>query len=49
MVDSEVKSTRAFWRKKFFGATDAEAADPRPFEEVLAERPGAVVQRVQLL
>jgi len=38
LVDSALPSTREYWRKKFFGATDIEAADPRPFIEVLASR-----------
>lgn len=38
LVDSELESTRVFWRKKYFDATDEEAADPRPFIEVLGER-----------
>lgn len=37
-IDSRLESTRVYWRKKFFNATDAEARDPRPFAEVLAER-----------
>jgi hypothetical protein len=38
MVDSPLLSTRVFWRKKFWGATDEEANDPRPFIEVLRDR-----------
>ena len=38
LVDSSVASTRLFWRTKFFTATPQEAADPRPFAEVLSER-----------
>jgi len=38
MVDSALPTTREFWRRKYFDATDAEASDPRPFAEVLAER-----------
>lgn len=38
LVDSKLASTREFWRKKYFKATDAEASDPRPFAEVLAGR-----------
>lgn len=38
LVDSTVETTRVFWRTKFFNATSAEAADPRPFAVVLAER-----------
>ncbi len=37
-VDSELETTRVYWRKKFFNASDAEARDPRPFEEVLSKR-----------
>ena len=37
MIDSTLETTRVFWRKKFFGATDEQAKDPRPFAEVLAE------------
>lgn len=38
MVDSRLATTREFWRRKFYAATDAEATDPRPFAEVLADR-----------
>ena len=38
LVDSSLLTTREFWRKKFFGATDDEARDPRPFREVVAAR-----------
>jgi hypothetical protein len=38
MVDSSVPETRMFWRRKWFNATEQEAADPRPFAEVLDER-----------
>lgn len=38
MVDSSVATTRAFWRTKFFQASPAEAADPRPFAAVLQDR-----------
>lgn len=38
LVDSLVLSTRIYWRRKFFAATDAEANDPRPFRVVLSER-----------
>lgn len=38
LVDSSLLTTREFWRKKFFGATDDEARDSRPFREVLAAR-----------
>jgi hypothetical protein len=38
MVDSSLESTRVFWRQKYFNATEAEARDPRPFAQVLAER-----------
>lgn len=38
MVDSALATTREFWRKKYFDATDAEANDPRPFIDVLRER-----------
>ena len=38
MVDSAAPTTRAFWRKEYYAATDAEANDPRPFEQVLADR-----------
>gem|GEM_PF-6578543 len=38
LVDSPVQTTRVFWRTKFFNATSAEAADPRPFAVVFAER-----------
>jgi hypothetical protein len=38
LVDSQVETTRAFWRRRYFGATDSEAADPRPFKDVLAGR-----------
>lgn len=37
-VDSEIETTRVYWRKKFCNASEAEARDPRPFEEVLSER-----------
>lgn len=38
LVDSALPSTREFWRRKYFNATDQEASDPRPFIEVLKER-----------
>jgi|GEM_PF-6378755 len=38
MPDSSLESTRVLWRKKFWHATDAEAYDPRPWVEVLADR-----------
>lgn len=38
LVDSALPSTREFWRTRYFNATPEEAADPRPFSEVLAER-----------
>lgn len=38
LVDSSLLTTREFWRKKFFDATDDEARDPRPLREVIAER-----------
>jgi hypothetical protein len=38
MVDSALASTRHFWRTKYFGATEAEANDPRPFVDVLSDR-----------
>ena len=38
LVDSTLESTRVFWRKEFFGATEEEARDPRPFAEVLRDR-----------
>jgi hypothetical protein len=34
-MDSEIESTRIFWRKKYFNVTDEQARDPRPFAEVL--------------
>lgn len=37
-VDSTIKETRIYWREKI-GATPSEARDPRPFSEVVAERP----------
>lgn len=40
LVDSTLATTREFWRTKY-GATPEEAADPRPFAEVLAERAAA--------
>lgn len=40
LIDSPLATTREFWRKKYFGACDQEACDPRPFAEVLAERGG---------
>ena len=40
LVDSQLETTRVFWRKKYFNATDAESLDPRPFADVLAERAG---------
>lgn len=39
LVDSRLGSTRTYWRTRFYGATPEEAADPRPFAVVLAERP----------
>lgn len=38
LVDSTVLTTRVYWRKKFYAATDEEANDPRPFAVVLSER-----------
>ena len=38
MPDSPLETTRVFWRKKYFNATDKEAYDPRPWAEVLSER-----------
>jgi len=38
MPDSSLESTRVFWRKKYWDATDKEAYDPRPWIEVLADR-----------
>jgi hypothetical protein len=39
LVDSDLATTREFWRAKYFGASAEEARDERPFSEVLAERP----------
>lgn len=36
LVDSELESTRVFWRMKYGGASEAQALDPRPFSEVVA-------------
>lgn len=38
MVDSQLETTRIFWRQKYFEATDEEARDPRPFVDILKER-----------
>ena len=38
LVDSALATTREFWRTKYFGATEAEANDPRPWSELMAER-----------
>jgi hypothetical protein len=38
MPDSSLETTRVFWRKKYWNATDKEAYDPRPWKEVLSER-----------
>lgn len=38
MVDSIIPTTRDFWRRTYFDATDDEARDPRPFAEVLESR-----------
>lgn len=38
LVDSSLETTRLYWRREFFDATEAEAADPRPFAQVLADR-----------
>lgn len=38
LVDSTVLTTRIYWRVTYYGATDAEARDPRPWSDVLAER-----------
>lgn len=38
LVDSDIPSSREFWRARYFDATPAEASDPRPFSEALAER-----------
>lgn len=37
-LDSALESTRVHWRKTYTDASDAEAADPRPWREVLADR-----------
>jgi hypothetical protein len=37
-VDSRLETTRVFWRTKCFGATPDEAADPRPWAEVMEQR-----------
>lgn len=39
MVDSKLETTRVFWRKKFYNATDEQAYDPRPFLDVLSDKP----------
>ena len=39
LIDSIVPATREHWRRVCFDATPEEAADPRPFAEVLADRP----------
>jgi hypothetical protein len=38
MVDSVLESTRVYWRKKYFEATDDDARDPRPWIDVAADR-----------
>ena len=38
LVDSNLASTREFWRIKI-GCTESEALDPRPFNDVIYERP----------
>ena len=38
LVDSALASTREFWRARYFAATPEDAADPRPFADVLADR-----------
>ncbi len=38
MVDSELETTRVFWRKRFYGASDEEAHDPRTFFDVVMDR-----------
>lgn len=40
LIDSDLETTRVFWRKKYFGATEAEASDPRPWAGVVAGREG---------
>lgn len=41
LVDSPLATTCEFWRRKYFDASDVEAADPRPFVDVLKERANA--------
>ena len=38
LVDSTILTTRVYWRVTYYGATDAEARDPRSWKVVLAER-----------
>ena len=38
LVDSQLVTTRIYWRVRYFNATPEEAADPRPFSVVLGER-----------
>ena len=38
LVDSTIDTTRVYWRKRYYNATDAEANDPRKWEVVLGER-----------
>lgn len=37
MLDSEVETTRIFWRQKYLGFTDEQARDPRSWVEVVSD------------
>jgi hypothetical protein len=39
LVDSELESTRRYWRKEILGYSDEVAADPRPMKQVLGSWP----------
>lgn len=45
LVDSQLATTREFWRSKYWNATAEEASDPRPFREVLAARNAEPIHR----
>lgn len=38
LVDSDLESTRIFWRQEYLNFSDAEARDPRNAREILEAR-----------
>jgi len=39
LVDSEIESTRVYWRKEKWGMSDEIANDPRPMKEIRGDWP----------